>query len=556
MKYIFWVFFLSAIFSGLTINFNHILYAQDSSFNNTISKIDEEHYSQSEYVNFSYKSYPFLILNGTDFIDISNNDTLSLRHFSIGVWVNTNQSTLLEPAHIVNKGGFNTDTKGENMNYGLWFSIDGTISGGFETESGIDFEVKSTAKYDDGKWHYVLLSYDGSLLRLYVDGKQVSDKLTKRAIPDTTGDQPLRIGANSLDESKFFTGYLDEVRIWNRGLTDSEISKIYSNNTFSTIGQIIFQDFKGIVIDRKIEPLDTSKTTIPITDNTFNIAVASDWGCGKHARETAKNIQSMNPEIVIAAGDLSYEESSDCWFEIIQPFMSKMKIAMGDHEYSQTPGGITGISNQYLKPLNLTKTYYSFDINKVHVTVIDPHIGYNSTSDQYQFLEEDLRNASSNPTIDWIFVVEHTPMYTSPSKHHGYASIRDVFHPLFDKFDVDLVLSADNHNYQRTFPLQYNNTGNSSNPVIVDRNKTSYNDYLGQIYLITGTAGKSHYDIQQQAPFVANQNDDQHGFLNIDINTNNTSLTGTFYSNGNNDTLASNNIKNDILDQFTISKTN
>lgn len=35
------------------------------------------------------------------------------------------------------------------MNYGLWFSIDGTISGGFETESGIDFEVKSTAKYDD-----------------------------------------------------------------------------------------------------------------------------------------------------------------------------------------------------------------------------------------------------------------------------------------------------------------------------------------------------------------------------------------------------------------------
>jgi hypothetical protein len=147
-------------------------------------------------------------------------------------------------------------------------------------------------------------------------------------------------------------------------------------------------------------------------------------------------------------------------------------------------------------------------------------------------------------------------MYTSPSKHHGYATIRDVFHPLFDKFDVDLVLTADNHNYQRTFPLQYNNTGNSSNPVIVDRNKTSYNDYLGQIYLITGTAGKSHYDIQEQAPFVANQNDDQHGFLNIDINTNNTSLTGTFYSNGNNDTLASNNIKNDILDQFTISKTN
>ncbi|NOJ29895.1 MAG: hypothetical protein DA328_06995 [Nitrososphaeraceae archaeon] len=77
MKYIFWVFFLSAIFSGLTINFNHILYAQDSSFNNTINKIKEEQYSQSQYINFSYKSYPFRILNGTYFIDISKNDTLS-----------------------------------------------------------------------------------------------------------------------------------------------------------------------------------------------------------------------------------------------------------------------------------------------------------------------------------------------------------------------------------------------------------------------------------------------------------------------------------------------
>ena len=55
-------------------------------------------------------------------------------------------------------------------------------------------------------------------------------------------------------------------------------------------------------------------------------------------QKTAQNIQSKNPEIVIAAGDLSYDDSSECWFEIIQPFKSKMKIAMGDHEYSDTRG--------------------------------------------------------------------------------------------------------------------------------------------------------------------------------------------------------------------------
>ena len=49
---------------------------------------------------------------------------------------------------------------------------------------------------------------------------------------------------------------------------------------------------------------------------------------------------------------------------------------MGDHEYSDTKGGAIGVINQYLKPLNLAKTYYSFDMNNVHFVVIDPYIDY------------------------------------------------------------------------------------------------------------------------------------------------------------------------------------
>jgi hypothetical protein len=277
------VFLTAILLSGLTINLECIVHAQDLSIdNNNINKNNQGQDSQFQSVNFSYKSQPFLILNGTDFIDIAHNETLSLQDFSIAVWINTNQTNLMDPAHIVNKGGFNTDEEGENMNYGIWFSVDGTISGGFETESGENFEVMSTAKYNDGKWHYILLSYDGSLLRLDIDGeKQISTKNTNGAIPDTTGDQPLRIGANSLEEDKFFTGYIDDVRIWNRGLTDEEIAQIYTNNTFNTIGQIIYKDFKDISMG--IAPIDTSKTTsiptIPTTtvDTIFNIAVAADW---------------------------------------------------------------------------------------------------------------------------------------------------------------------------------------------------------------------------------------------------------------------------------------
>ena len=48
-----------------------------------------------------------------------------------------------------------------------------------------------------------------------------------------------------------------------------------------------------------------------------------------------------------------------------------------------------------------------------------------------------------------------------------------------------------------------------------------------------------------------------YGFLNIEVDTNNTSLTGTFYSNGNDDTLNNNmNENKNVIDQFTISKVN
>src|ERR671913_2141246 len=110
---------------------------------------------------------------------------------------------------------------------------------------------------------------------------------------------------------------------------------------------------------------NSSSNTIPI-DNSLNMAVASDWGCTEDTKKTSQNIQGKDPELVIAPGDLSYEESAECWIDIISPFKSKLMISMGDHEYQDTHGGESGIMNTYLNPLEIPKTYYSFDFNNVH----------------------------------------------------------------------------------------------------------------------------------------------------------------------------------------------
>jgi hypothetical protein len=200
-------------------------------------------------------------------------------------------------------------------------------------------------------------------------------------------------------------------------------------------------------------------------------------------------------------------------------------------------------------------------MNNVHVSVIDPYIDYRPGSSQYQFIENELKTASTNPKIDWTFVVESIPIYTSPAQHPGNSTIRDIYHPLFDKYGVDVVFTSDNHNYQRTFPLKYNSEGDgdsSNNPIIVEDSiqNNHYNNDDGVIYLIIGTAGRSLYEIKEQASFVAKQDDKHYGFLNIDIIGN--TLKGTFYANESELPRYHyvNYQGNIIIDQFTISKTN
>jgi len=301
---------------------------------------------------------------------------------------------------------------------------------------------------------------------------------------------------------------------------------------------------------------DSSMKNAVHTPNNFNIAIASDWGCKGDAEKTANNIQYHNPELVIAGGDLSYKGSAACWMDIIAPFKDKTTISMGDHDYDDTVGGKAGAMNNYLKPLGMTNTYYSFNLHNVHFLAIDPYVAYGPNSAQYKFVVNDLENAYNDRNIAWIFVIEHIPLYTSPSKHPADSTIRDVFHPLFDKYNVDLVFSGDNHNYQRTYPLIYN-PSDSSSPIISKKDHNSYkDDKSGVIYLISGTAGRSHYDITQQSPFVAKQDDTQFGFLNIDIKSDK-ALVGTFYANEKVPTynpISDTNQRGNILDQFTISQ--
>jgi hypothetical protein len=73
-------------------------------------------------------------------------------------------------------------------------------------------------------WRHVVGTYDGTTLRLYVNGSLVRSVALGGAM--LVGDGPLRIGGNAPSlpfGGQFFRGVIDEIRIYNRALTLSEI---------------------------------------------------------------------------------------------------------------------------------------------------------------------------------------------------------------------------------------------------------------------------------------------------------------------------------------------
>lgn len=71
------------------------------------------------------------------------------------------------------------------------------------------------------QWVHLASTFDGINQRLYVDGVEVGSVLTEKGMVKQSNGV-LRIGGNSV-WGDFFQGYIDEVRIYNRALSDQEI---------------------------------------------------------------------------------------------------------------------------------------------------------------------------------------------------------------------------------------------------------------------------------------------------------------------------------------------
>jgi len=156
-------------------------------------------------------SNDFLILPDSPSLNITTNITMS-------AWIKTSEPDSTQMNII---GGY--DRISPFNGYGFGVSIGGGLDGKLKYWDSSSWVSSSTA-VNDGAWHLVAVSVNGSNATFYLDGQ--SDGSPEAGNPDSfSGDRA--IGARADDANNPFLGLIDDVRIYNRALTAAEVFALY-----------------------------------------------------------------------------------------------------------------------------------------------------------------------------------------------------------------------------------------------------------------------------------------------------------------------------------------
>lgn len=149
----------------------------------------------------------------------------------INDWVTVNDATSLDltngmtleawvrPAAVNTWRNVIMKEQTNGLSYALYSSNDVGVPEG-NVNVGGDRATQAGSALALNAWSHLATTYDGTLLKLYVNGSLAATQSAPGTIATTAN--PLRFGGNA-DFGEFFQGVIDEVRIYNRPLSEGEI---------------------------------------------------------------------------------------------------------------------------------------------------------------------------------------------------------------------------------------------------------------------------------------------------------------------------------------------
>lgn len=117
--------------------------------------------------------------------------------------------------------------------------------------------------------------------------------------------------------------------------------------------------------------------------------------------------------------------------------------------------------------------------------------GY-SGGEQRRWLQAELANARRDSEIDWVVVCMHqTAISTADDNNGADLGIRQEWLPLFDQYQVDLVVCGHEHHYERSHPLRGALGTDTRTPIPVDTRSDLIDSTRGTVHLVIGGGGTS-----------------------------------------------------------------
>ena len=161
--------------------------------------------------------------------------------FSMELWIKRQTSSKKKETLISKRGGTS-----DNLNNGY----DLTLIGKKLTFSYSDGNIQAPQEIDNSRWYHVAVTYNRNTYRLYIDGILVAENSGPK--PNVNSDPAIfgatRNSANLLQD--FYDGSMDEVRIWNKGLTEVQIRQMMNQeiekNGTAVRGSVLGLDISGL----------------------------------------------------------------------------------------------------------------------------------------------------------------------------------------------------------------------------------------------------------------------------------------------------------------------
>ncbi|MBK8601085.1 MAG: choice-of-anchor D domain-containing protein [Flavobacterium sp.] len=104
----------------------------------------------------------------------------------------------------------------------------------------------STTPLATSQWTHVGATYNGSTVRLFLNGQMVASGAATGSVPSSA----LTIGKNPSAATEYFKGKIDEVRVFNVALTDLQLQRMVYQEVQNTASQV-----RGTIVPKDIEAL-------------------------------------------------------------------------------------------------------------------------------------------------------------------------------------------------------------------------------------------------------------------------------------------------------------